>query len=146
MTDTFELARFLQAQEAIYPTVVAELKHGRKQSHWMWFIFPQVAGLAFSAMSRRYAITSREEARAYLAHGVLGARLVECTALVLAVKDRTINAILGAPDDVKFRSSMTLFAEVSDNPIFGEALAKYFAGAPDSATIEILAAMDRKTG
>src|SRR5512139_223157 len=118
MTDPFELTRFVQAQEAVYPTVVAELKRGRKQSHWMWFIFPQVAGLGFSTMSQRYAITSREEARAYLAHGVLGPRLVECTTLVLAVKDRTINAILGAPDDAKFRSSMTLFAAVSDNPIF----------------------------
>jgi uncharacterized protein (DUF1810 family) len=146
MTDTFDLTRFVQAQEPVYPTVVAELKGGRKRSHWMWFIFPQVAGLGFSAMSQRYAIVSREEARAFLAHGVLGARLLECTALVLAVTDRTINAILGAPDDAKFRSSMTLFAAVSDKPIFHEALAKYFSGALDPATLEILAAMDRHAG
>lgn len=144
MTDTFDLTRFVQAQEPVYPTVVAELKGGRKQSHWMWFIFPQVAGLGFSVMSQRYAIGSREEARAYLAHGVLGARLLECTALVLAVTDRTINAILGAPDDAKFRSSMTLFAAVSDKPIFGDALARYFAGVPDRATMDILAKLDQR--
>jgi uncharacterized protein (DUF1810 family) len=110
----------------------------------MWFVFPQVAGLGFSAMSRRYAIASREEAEAYLAHSVLGPRLVECTNLVLAVGGRTIHAILGAPDDAKFRSSMTLFGAVSGEPIFDEALARYFAGEPDGATLEILAALDRK--
>ena len=141
MPDPFDLNRFVQAQAAVYPAVVAELRRGRKQSHWMWFIFPQVAGLGFSAMSQRYAIASRAEAEAYLAHDVLGPRLLECTALVLAVKDRTINAILGAPDDAKFRSCMTLFGAVSDNAIFGEAIAKYFSGARDPATIEILAAM-----
>lgn len=146
MSDPFDLKRFVQAQEPVYPTVVAELKRGRKQSHWMWFIFPQVAGLGFSAMSQRYAVASRAEAKAYLAHDLLGSRLIECTRLVLAVRGRTINAILGPPDDAKFRSSMTLFAEASDNPVFGEALAKYFAGARDPATLEILAAMDRNTG
>ena len=146
MTDPFDLERFVQAQQPVYPTVRAELGRGRKQSHWMWLVFPQVAGLGFSAMSQRYAIASRAEALAYLAHGVLGPRLVECTRLVLAVQGRSINAILGAPDDAKFRSSMTLFADVSDNPIFGEALAKYFAGTRDPATLEILAAMDREAG
>ena len=110
----------------------------------MWFVFPQVAGLGFSAMSQRYAIGSRAEAEAYLAHPVLGPRLIECTRLVLAVEGRTINAILGAPDDAKFRSSMTLFGAVSDEPVFGEALARYFAGERDGATLEILATLDRK--
>jgi uncharacterized protein (DUF1810 family) len=143
MTDPFDLDRFVQAQEQVYSRVVAELSDGRKQSHWMWFIFPQVAGLGFSAMSQRYAIASREEAEAYLADPVLGPRLIECTGLVLAVKDRNINAILGAPDDAKFRSSMTLFAAVSDNPIFVEAIVKYFAGGRDHATLDILARLDR---
>ena len=107
-------------------------------------VFPQIASLGFSAMSQRYAIGSRAEARAYLAHPILGPRLVECTRLVLAVEGRTINAILGAPDDAKFRSSMTLFDAVSDEPVFNQALVKYFAGERDSATLEILARLDRK--
>jgi len=144
MSDPFDLNRFVQAQNPVYPTVIGELSRGRKQSHWMWFVFPQVAGLGFSAMSQRYAIGSREEANAYLGHPVLGARLVECTGLMLAVKGRTIHAILGAPDDAKFRSSMTLFDAVSDQPIFGQAIARYFAGEPDGATLEILASLDRK--
>jgi len=143
MTDPFDLDRFMQAQEQVYSRVVAELSDGRKQSHWIWFIFPQVTGLGFSAMSQHYAITSREEAEAYIAHPVLGPHLIECTGLVLAVKDRTINAILGAPDDTKFRSSMTLFAAVSDKPIFVEAIAKYFADGRDPATLDILARLDR---
>lgn len=143
MTDPFDLNRFVQAQNAVYPAVIGELSQGRKQSHWMWFVFPQVAGLGFSAMSQRYAIGSREEANAYLAHPILGARLFECTGLVLAVQGRTINAILGAPDDAKFRSSMTLFGAVSDEPIFGEAIARYFAGERDDATLQILSKLDR---
>ena len=143
MTDPFDLERFVRAQDPVYRDVQGELARGRKQTHWMWFIFPQVAGLGFSAMSQRYAIGSRAEAEAYLAHPVLGARLVECTGLVLAVEGRSINAILGAPDDAKFRSSMTLFGAVSDQPIFGDALARYFAGERDSATLEILARLDR---
>ncbi|MBB4391291.1 uncharacterized protein (DUF1810 family) [Bradyrhizobium sp. ERR14] len=109
----------------------------------MWFVFPQIAGLGFSAMSQRYDIGSPAEAKAYLAHPVLGARLIECTGLVLAVQGRSINAILGAPDDSKFRSSMTLFGAVSDEPVFGEALARYFAGERDAATLEILATLGR---
>lgn len=143
MTDPFDLERFVQAQNGVYPTVLAELSAGRKRSHWMWYIFPQIAGLGLSAMSQRYAIGSGEEARAYLAHAVLGPRLIECTGLVLAVRDRTINAILGAPDDVKFRSSMTLFAAVSDNPVFDQALARYFDGVRDPATMEILERLNR---
>ena len=144
MTDPFDLERFLRAQEPVFRAVLDELARGRKQTHWMWFVFPQIAGLGFSAMSQRYAIGSRAEAKAYLVHPILGPRLVECTRLVLAVEGRTINAILGAPDDAKFRSSMTLFGTVSDEPIFGQAIARYFAGAPDGATLEILAARDRK--
>lgn len=144
MTDPFDLKRFLKARDPVFRDVFGELARGRKQSHWMWFVFPQLAGLGFSAMSQHYAIGSRAEAEAYLAHPVLGPRLIECTRLVLAVDGRTINAILGAPDDSKFRSSMTLFGAVSDEPVFAEALARYFAGQPDGATLEILAALNRK--
>ncbi|OKO69246.1 DUF1810 domain-containing protein [Bradyrhizobium sp. AS23.2] len=144
MTAPFDLERFVRAQDPVYHDVQGELARGRKQSHWMWFVFPQVAGLGFSAMSQRYAIASREEAKAYLAHPVLGPRLIECTRLVLAVEGRTINAILGAPDDAKFRSSMTLFGAVSDEPVFDQAIARYFAGERDGATLEILSKLDRK--
>jgi uncharacterized protein (DUF1810 family) len=144
MTDPFDLERFVRAQDPVYGDIQEELTRGRKQSHWMWFVFPQVAGLGFSAMSQRYAIASRAEASAYLAHPILGPRLIECTRLVLAVEGRTINAILGAPDDAKFRSSMTLFDAVSDEPVFDEALARYFSGDRDQATLDILAALDRK--
>lgn len=144
MTDPFDLDRFIQAQNPVFGAVQAELARGRKQTHWMWFVFPQIAGLGFSAMSQRYAIGSRAEAEAYLAHPTLGPRLIECTRLVLAVDGRTINAILGAPDDSKFGSSMTLFGAVSDEAVFDEALAKYFAGERDDATLEILAGLDRK--
>ena len=143
MTDPFDLERFVRAQNPIIRAVQGELAQGRKQSHWMWFIFPQIAGLGFSAMSQRYAIGSRAEAESYLAHPLLGSRLVDCTRLVLAVEGRTINAIFGAPDDAKFRSSMTLFGAVSDEPIFDEALAKYFAGRRDDATLGILDRLER---
>jgi uncharacterized protein (DUF1810 family) len=143
MTAPFDLERFVPAQDPVYSAVLGELGRGRKQSHWMWFIFPQIAGLGFSAMSQRYAISSREEAKTCLAHPVLGPRLIECTRLVLAVEGRTINAILGAPDDAKFRSSMTLFGAASDEPVFDEALTRYFAGDRDSATLQILSKLDR---
>ena len=143
MTDPFDLERFVRAQNPIIRAVQGGLAQGRKQSHWMWFIFPQIAGLGFSAMSQRYAIGSRAEAESYLAHPLLGSRLVDCTRLVLAVEGRTINAIFGAPDDAKFRSSMTLFGAVSDEPIFDEALAKYFAGQRDDATLGILDRLER---
>ncbi|MBH5373006.1 DUF1810 domain-containing protein [Bradyrhizobium glycinis] len=146
MTDPFEFDRFVQAQDPVYRDVLGELARGRKQTHWMWFIFPQVAGLGASAMSQRYAIGSRAEAEAYLAHPTLGGRLIECTKLVLAVEGRAINAIPGAPDDAKFRSSMTLFGAVSDDPVFDQALARYFAGEPDGATLEILAKLGRTSG
>jgi uncharacterized protein (DUF1810 family) len=113
MDDSFDLQRFVDAQASVYPQVVSELRAGRKRSHWMWFIFPQIAGLGHSAMARKFAIRSREEATAYLAHPILGPRLRECTDLVLAVENRSITEILGSPDDIKFRSSMTLFADIA---------------------------------
>ncbi|RXH05540.1 DUF1810 domain-containing protein [Bradyrhizobium vignae] len=146
MTDPFDLNRFIRAQDPVYRDVQGELARGGKQTHWMWFIFPQVAGLGFSTMSQRYAIGSRAEAEAYLAHPVLGARLIECTKLVLAVEGRTINAILGAPDDAKFCSSMTLFGAVSGEPVFDQAIARYFAGERDSATLEILSKLNHTSG
>lgn len=146
MTANFDLNRFVEAQNGVYERVLAELADGRKRSHWMWFVFPQIAGLGFSAMSQRYAIGSRQEAEAYLAHPLLGSRLVECTGLVLAIEGRTIHAIMGAPDDAKLRSSMTLFAAVSDNPVFDRTLAKYFGSERDGATLEILAQLDQPPG
>lgn len=144
MNDPFDLQRFVAAQASVYPHVVRELSDGRKRSHWMWFIFPQLAGLGFSAMAQRFAMSSRAEAKAYLAHDVLGPRLFECTKLVLAVKNKTINDILGSPDDLKFRSSMTLFGAVCDDPIFAKAISAYYGGEPDQATLDRLEAMDRK--
>ena len=129
MSDPFDLKRFVEAQDVVWDDVCRELAAGRKQSHWMWFVFPQIAGLGFSPISEHYAIASLDEARAYLAHPVLGPRLRRCTELVNAVDGRTIGQILGSPDDLKFRSSMTLFAEAADdNAVFREALAKYYGG------------------
>lgn len=139
MDDPHDLQRFVQAQAPVYSRVVAELRAGRKQSHWIWFIFPQVAGLGHSEMARRFAIRSRQEAVAYCEHAVLGARLIECTHLVCSVDRRTINDILGSPDDIKFRSSMTLFAEVSGLPEFKYAIDKFFGGEFDRATLALLA-------
>lgn len=138
MNDPFDLKRFVDAQAPVYQRVVAELSGGRKQSHWMWFIFPQLAGLGFSEMAQRYAIASRDEAIAYLKHDILGPRLLECTALVNAVEGRTIREILGSPDDLKFHSSMTLFAAVSSDPAFPAAIAKYYGGVADRRTLELL--------
>jgi uncharacterized protein (DUF1810 family) len=139
MTHTFDLQRFVAAQAPVYSRVVDELRRGRKQSHWMWFVFPQVAGLGHSAMAQRFAISSSEEAAAYLSHPLLGHRLRECTALVNAVEDRSILDILGTPDDLKFRSSMTLFNAVGSEPEFWAALAKFFDGQPDRRTLDRLA-------
>jgi uncharacterized protein (DUF1810 family) len=139
MSDPYDLQRFVEAQDRVYPRVVAELRAGRKTSHWMWFVFPQVAGLGSSPMAQRYAIESLDEARAYLAHPVLGTRLRECTQLVLDVKGRDIGDILGYPDDLKFRSSMTLFAAIERAPpLFDTALQQYFGGASDARTLELL--------
>ena len=138
MTDPFDLQRFLDAQAPIYPRVVDVLRRGQKQTHWMWFVFPQLAGLGHSAMAQRFAIGSREEAVAYLGHGVLGPRLRECTALVTAVEGRTAREILGSPDDLKFQSSMTLFGAVSSDPEFSAAIAKFYGGKPDQRTLDLL--------
>jgi uncharacterized protein (DUF1810 family) len=133
------LGRFLDAQAPVIDAVRAELARGRKASHWMWFVFPQVAGLGRSAMAERYAIASLDEAKAYAAHRVLGARLRECTALVLSVEGRGIREIFGAPDDLKFHSAMTLFARaVPDEPLFRNTLEKYFGGREDGLTLERL--------
>jgi uncharacterized protein (DUF1810 family) len=137
--DPFDLVRFVSAQADVIARVRAELQRGRKQSHWMWFVFPQLAGLGFSPMAHRYAIASLAEARAYLAHPLLGARLRECTELVLAIHGKTAHDIFASPDDLKFRSCLTLFAEAAPNEIvFNIALAKYFAGAKDSRTLSLL--------
>jgi uncharacterized protein (DUF1810 family) len=136
--DPFDLKRFTDAQTPVIAAVLAELRLGRKASHWMWFIFPQVAGLGFSAMSQKYAIGSADEAKAYLAHPVLGDRLRECVELVVEVEGGSAGEIFGAPDDMKFHSCLTLFAETSGEELFLRALDKYFDGSPDQATLDIL--------
>jgi len=134
--DPFDLQRFVDAQAAVYERVREELKNGRKQSHWMWFIFPQIAGLGHSAMAQRYAISSLDDAKAYLANPVLGPRLRECTRLVLQVVGKSALQILGSPDDMKFRSCMTLFARAApEEALFRTALEKYFDGVEDSQTL-----------
>ena len=139
-----DLERFVEAQEGVYDDVRAELRAGRKRSHWMWFVFPQLKGLGRSATAARYAIGSLDEARAYLAHPVLGRRLKECTQLVLDVDGRTLEDIFGGVDALKFRSSMTLFARAApDEALFRAALAKYCNSKPDALTLELLAAADR---
>src|SRR6056297_1672618 len=120
--DPYDLERFVTAQEQVIGSVKRELRGGRKRSHWMWFVFPQIAGLGRSEMAQRYAIDSLEEARAYLAHPVLWPRLRECTELVLNIEGRTANEVFGSPDDLKFRSSMTLFERAADDgPLFADA-------------------------
>jgi uncharacterized protein (DUF1810 family) len=138
MNDPFSLQRFVDAQNPIFDQVVSELGDGAKRTHWMWFIFPQIKGLGNSQLARKFAISSREEAKAYLEHLILGPRLIECTKLVNLVQDSTIEQIFGYPDDLKFRSCMTLFANVSGSQIFVEALSKYFKGKSDPATLERL--------
>jgi uncharacterized protein (DUF1810 family) len=134
--DPFDLQRFVEAQAPVYAQVIRELKAGRKESHWMWFIFPQIAGLGHSAMARRYAIASLDEAKAYAAHPVLGTRLRDCTALVLAVEGKNIHAIFGAPDDLKFHSCMTLFAHTAlEEPLFRQALERFFHARQDPHTV-----------
>ncbi len=136
--DPYDLERFLLAQAQHWDKALAELRDGRKRTHWMWFIFPQLAGLGHSAMARHYGIGSRAEAAAYLAHPVLGARLVEGTERANAVQGRTARDVFGAPDDLKFRSCMTLFARVGDEPAFGEALRLFYGGLEDAATRRLL--------
>jgi uncharacterized protein (DUF1810 family) len=134
-----ELQRFVDAQRDVYATALAELRDGHKRTHWMWFIFPQMEGLGHSEMARRYAIRNADEAAAYLAHPVLGPRLRECASAVAMHDDRDVEQIFGPPDDLKFHSSMTLFADIApDEAIFQACLDRFFDGVPDAATIERL--------
>lgn len=137
--DPFELDRFVSAQDPVYPQVLAELRTGRKRTHWIWFIFPQIAGLGFSSTSVHYAIRSLEEARAYLQHPLLGPRLNECAEAVLAVQERTAQQIMPYPDDLKLCSSMTLF-ECAAGPgsVFSRVLDRYYQGRRDGRTLELL--------
>ncbi|MFC6954857.1 DUF1810 domain-containing protein [Halorubellus litoreus] len=137
--DPDDLERFVSAQEQVIGSVKRELRGGRKRSHWMWFVFPQIAGLGRSEMAQRYAIDSLEEAKAYLAHPVLGPRLRDCTELVLDIEDKTANEVFGSPDDLKFRSSMTLFEIAADDgALFADALEKYYDGDRDAKTLELV--------
>lgn len=139
--DPYNLQRFVDAQDPVYSQVCAELRAGCKRSHWMWFIFPQIQGLGYSPMARKFAIASLAEAEAYLDHPVLGARLRECCRLVNVVEGRSIREIFGYPDDLKFRSSITLFARAAPgNQVFQDALEKYFNGEPDPLTLARLEA------
>jgi uncharacterized protein (DUF1810 family) len=141
LPDPFNLSRFISAQEPVMQEVLSELRAGRKASHWMWYVFPQIQGLGSSHTARHYAMASREEARAYHEHPVLGARLKECTRLVLNIDGGNAQQIFGYPDDLKFRSCMTLFAEVApEEPMYRESLVKYFGGEADPRTLEILSA------
>jgi uncharacterized protein (DUF1810 family) len=137
--DPYNLSRFQIAQDAIYAQALAELSSGQKRTHWMWFIFPQIDGLGYSSTARHYGIKSAEEARHYLNHPVLGRRLVECAETVLALTGRSGSEIFGYPDDLKLRSSMTLFAHVSEpGSVFVRVIDKYFGGIPDAKTLALL--------
>ena len=139
MPDRFDLDRFTQAQATVFADVQRELRAGQKRSHWMWFVFPQLAGLGHSPTARHYALASRAEAACYLAHPVLGPRLLECTTLVNAVEGRTVHQIFGSPDDLKFQSCITLFGVADpDQTVFRTALDRYFGGKPDRATLDLL--------
>ncbi len=134
------LQRFLDAQDGVYEQALAELRAGRKRSHWMWFVFPQIAGLGHSSTAVYYAIADLAEARAYLAHPLLGARLAECAGALLGVTGRTAHEILGSPDDLKLRSSMTLFAQVAGpDSVFRRVLERYYGGEADARTLDLLA-------
>jgi uncharacterized protein (DUF1810 family) len=135
----FDLQRFVEAQEGVFEEACAELRRGKKTGHWMWFVFPQIAGLGFSEMSRRYAIRSLEEARAYVAHPVLGPRLREVCGILNGIEGRSAYQVFGSPDDLKLRSSMTLFAKaVEEKGVFLEVLRKYFGGVEDERTLELM--------
>ena len=139
MTDPWHLQRFVDAQAPVYATVVAELRAGRKASHWMWFVFPQLRGLGHSAMAQHYGLAGLDEARAYLAHPLLGARMRECTRLVLHGDSGDAHEIFGTPDDLKFRSSMTVFARAAaEEPLFAQALKRFFDGRADARTEALL--------
>lgn len=135
----YNLDRYIEAQRGLFEQACSELRRGRKTGHWMWFIYPQIAGLGASAMSQQYAIGSLDEARAYLAHPVLGPRLREICGIVLGVQDRGVEEIFGYPDDMKLRSSMTLFAHAAaDDTVFAQVLEKYFGGVEDERTLELI--------
>ncbi|MBX3605198.1 MAG: DUF1810 domain-containing protein [Piscinibacter sp.] len=137
--DSFDLQRFVDAQSPVYAQALAELHAGSKSSHWMWFVFPQLRGLGHSPMAQRYGLADAAEALAYRSHATLGPRLAECTAAMLSVEGRSARQILGTPDDLKFRSCMTLFAQVAPgDPLFRRALERYFDGLPDARTLELL--------
>ena len=140
--DPFDLRRFVDAQDRVYDTVLAELRNGAKRSHWIWFVFPQLRGLGRSPTAQHYGISTLDEARAYLAHPVLGARLRDCTRLVAAIDGRSVDDIFGWPDNLKVRSSMTLFAHATDDPDiqagFRAVLDKFYGGEEDPATVELL--------
>lgn len=139
--DPFDLQRFLDAQTGCYAEALAELNQGEKRTHWMWFIFPQFAGLGSSPMAQRYAIRSRAEAAQYLRHPVLGVRLRECSEALLGVQGKPIDTILGFPDNLKLQSSMTLFASIDGaDPVFAQVLERYFQGEQDAKTLQLLAA------
>ena len=141
MADPHSLQRFVDAQSPVYPQVLAELRAGRKTSHWMWFVFPQIEGLGASPMAQKFALASLDEARAFLAHPVLGPRLEECTLLLLEVPDRSISEILGYPDDMKLRSSMTLFMRAAKpGSVFEDTLRRFFNNEPDARTLQKLGA------
>lgn len=137
---TFNLEKFVSAQERVYPKALQEIKQGRKATHWMWYIFPQIKGLGFSDISKRYAIENIQEAAAYLAHPLLGARLIEITTVLINLNTSDAHAIFGSPDDMKLRSCMTLFSTLKNaEPVFTRVLDKYFGGKGDAKTLEILA-------
>ena len=138
MSDPYDLERFVEAQKGFYDNALDELRAGRKRSHWIWFIFPQIDGLGQSPTAIHYAISGRDEAAAYAAHPVLGPRLAECTKAALAIDGNDATAVFGEPDDLKFRSSMTLFEAATDNELFGKALEKFYNGERDGATLERL--------
>ena len=138
MVDPYNLERYVSAQEHSYNDAISELLDGQKQSHWMWFVFPQIKGLGSSDLAQRYAISGAGEAAAYVAHPILGSRLIKCCNLILDIDDRSAQDIFGGIDAMKLRSSMTLFSRAVGNPTFSKVLAKYFAGKEDLVTLEVL--------
>ena len=139
MADPFDLDRFVRAQDADYETALAEIRGGRKRSHWMWYVFPQIAGLGVSPTAQHFAIRNLAEAKAYLSHPILGPRLIECAETLLTIEGRSAHDIFGSPDDMKLRSCATLFAQVSaDSSVFQRILDRYFDGRPDERTLALV--------
>jgi len=142
--DSHNLNRFISAQSNIYSQVITELKNGHKKSHWMWFVFPQIDGLGHSEIAKEYAITNEEEAIAYLNHPTLGKRLIECSEILLTIKNCSASDIFGYPDDLKLKSSMTLFASViNTHPVFSQIIDQYFAGKKDAKTLSIMTTLKK---